>query len=349
MHTATLETVVVFGHDPGQIGNLQIIPSSVLDQGEDPNLPRVEVQPWEIQSIVYTSGTTGPSKGVMSSYAHLYAMSGPQAFYFLTAEDRYMCNLPLFHVGGTVAVMGMLWRGGSIAMVPAFSTEEFWRRFGETGTTFVLLLGAMTNFITKRPPGPEDRDHPLKKVIIAPLPEDVPAFAERFGVAGLHDLQHDRDIVAAACRRSNPAKAGTCGRPRPGVEVAAGRRERLRSRARRSVGEMLVRTDAPWAMNSGYYKNPEATAQSVAQWLVPHRGCLPTTTPTASTSSSTGSRTRSGGAARTSPRSKSRARSPPIRWCNEVAVIGVPSELSEDEMHVPSSHWSPGARSTRKN
>ena len=66
------------------------------------------------------------SKGVISSYAHLHAMSGAEGFYMLAPEDRYMCNLPLFHVGGTIPVLGMLSRGGSIALVSSFSTEEFW-------------------------------------------------------------------------------------------------------------------------------------------------------------------------------------------------------------------------------
>lgn len=257
-NTATIETVVVFDGDPVAIRDLRILPSSALDDDSDANVPDVDVKPWDMQSIIYTSGTTGASKGVMSSYAHLHAMSGTDSFIMLTPDDRYMCNLPLFHVGGTHTIMGMLLRGGSVSLVPSFSTEEFWPKIRETGTTAVLLLGAMTNFITKRPAGLDDRDHPLKKVIIVPLSEDAPSFAARFGVE-TYTIYNMTEISTPLVSEKNPGKTGSCGRPRKGValrlvdehdcEVAQGQ-----------VGELIIRTDAPWALNSGYYKNPEATA-----------------------------------------------------------------------------------------
>ena len=57
--TAKIETVVIFGGDLIAIKDLRIVPSSVLDDGEDPSLPVVDVRPWDMQSIIYTSGTTG--------------------------------------------------------------------------------------------------------------------------------------------------------------------------------------------------------------------------------------------------------------------------------------------------
>ena len=258
VETAKIETVVIFEGDPVPIKGLKVVPSSVLDQGDESGLPAASIGPWDMQSIIYTSGTTGPSKGVMSSYAHLHAMSGAEGFYMLAPQDRYMCNLPLFHVGGTIPVMGMLSRGGSIALVASFSTEEFWPKIRETETTVVLLLGAMTNFITKRPPGPEDRDHPLKKVIIVPLSEDAPAFAARFGVE-TYTLYNMTEISTPLVSELNPGKIGSCGRARAGVELRLVDDHDFEV-APGSVGELIVRTDAPWALNSGYYKNPDATA-----------------------------------------------------------------------------------------
>lgn len=258
VETARIETVVIFGGDPVPIKDLGVVPSTVLDQGDESGLPDVSIGPWDVQSIIYTSGTTGPSKGVMSSYAHLHAMSGAEGFYMLAPQDRYMCNLPLFHVGGTIPVMGMLSRGGSIALVASFSTEEFWPKIRETETTVVLLLGAMTNFITKRPPGPEDRDHPLKKVIIVPLSEDAPAFAARFGVE-TYTLYNMTEISTPLVSELNPGKIGSCGRARAGVELRLVDEHDCEV-APGSVGELIVRTDAPWALNSGYYRNPDATA-----------------------------------------------------------------------------------------
>ena len=258
VETAKIETVVVFGGEPAAIKDLKVVPSSVLDQRDGTSVPDNPVGPWDMQSIIYTSGTTGPSKGVMSSYAHLHAMSGAEGFYMLGPNDRYMCNLPLFHVGGTIPVMGMLSRGGSIALVPSFSTEEFWPTIRDTETTVVLLLGAMTNFITKRPPSSDDRNHPLKKVIIVPLSEDAPAFAARFGVE-TYTLYNMTEISTPLVSELNPGKIGSCGRPRAGVELRLVD-EHDSEVMPGSVGELVVRASAPWALNSGYYKNPEATA-----------------------------------------------------------------------------------------
>lgn len=259
--TANLGKVVILGGDTIAIKDLEIHSAEALDgTNQETSLPDVTIEPWDLQSIIYTSGTTGPSKGVMSSYAHLHAMSGNEGFYMLAAEDRYMCNLPLFHVGGTIPVMGMLSRGGSISLVASFSTEEFWPKIRDTETTVVLLLGAMTNFITKRPPSADDRNHPLRKVIIVPLSEDAPAFAARFGVEA-YTLYNMTEISTPLVSELNPKQIGSCGRPRSGVELRLVDSNDCEVPTG-SVGELIVRTDAPWALNSGYYKNPEATASA---------------------------------------------------------------------------------------
>lgn len=263
--TATLRKAVVVGGEglpvSGVPSALELHPQTALDALETclpAQLP--EVRPWDTQSIVYTSGTTGASKGVMSSYAHLHAMAGPEGFHMLAQDDRYMCNLPLFHVGGTIPVMGMLSRGASISLVSAFSTEEFWPVVRDTQTTVVLLLGVMAGFIAKRPPGPEDRDHPLRKVIIVPLAEDAQAFSRRFGVE-VYTLYNMTEISTPLVSGLNPDKIGSCGQPRAGVELRVVDENDCEV-PQGGVGELIVRTERPWALNHGYYKNPEATAKA---------------------------------------------------------------------------------------
>lgn len=256
--TAKIDTVVTFSGDPAPIKNLQVLPSSALDEGDASSVPVVDVKPWDSHAIIYTSGTTGASKGVLSSYAHVHATACADAFYMLAHDDRYMCNLPLFHVGGTHAVVGMLARGGSVALVASFATEEFWPKVRETETTVVMLLGAMTNFISKRPPGPEDRDHPLKKVILVPLSEDGAAFAERFGVEA-YTIYNMTEISTPIVSGLNPNQIGSCGKARKGVQLRLVDEHDCEV-AQGDVGELVIRTDAPWTMNSGYFKNPEATA-----------------------------------------------------------------------------------------
>ncbi len=223
-----------------------------------PEPPARPIMPWDTQSVIYTSGTTGPSKGVMCSYLH--AASAANAFYAATADDRNMVNLPLFHAGGTGAIYRMLVKGGSIALVEAFDTNAFWDTVRATGTTCLTLLGAMVPFLLKLPPGPGDRDHTLKKVVLVPLSDDAQSFADRFGV-DVYTTFNMTETSWPLVSERNPAVRGTCGRPRPGVEARIVDEHDCEV-APGMIGELILRNDAPWTMNHGYHNNPEATARA---------------------------------------------------------------------------------------
>ncbi|MDP1840398.1 MAG: AMP-binding protein [Reyranella sp.] len=231
---------------------------SLRQPGGAPVPPARPIMPWDTQSVIYTSGTTGPSKGVMCSYLH--AASAANAFYAATADDRNMVNLPLFHAGGTGAIYRMLVKGGSIALVEAFDTNSFWNTVRATGTTCLTLLGAMVPFLLKLPPGPGDRDHTLKKVVLVPLSDDAQSFADRFGV-DVYTTFNMTETSWPLVSERNPAVRGTCGRPRPGVEA------RIVDEHDCEVppgvlGELILRNDTPWTMNHGYHNNAEATARA---------------------------------------------------------------------------------------
>ncbi len=254
-----LERLVVVGGEP-EFPRLAVEGIDALgSMGDEPSPLERPIDPWELQSIIYTSGTTGPSKGVLSSYLHLYTMS-VSARDWLDANDRRMVNLPLFHAGGTSGTYGMLAKGASIALVDSFRTDTFWDTIRRSGSTCLTLLGAMTPFLMKAPPSPQDRDHPLRHAFMVPLTEDAAAFSERFGV----DIYTTFNMTEISCQlmsERNPTKAGSCGKVRAGAsvrlvddndcEVAVG-----------EIGEMIVRDERPWGLNHGYNQNPEATAKA---------------------------------------------------------------------------------------
>lgn len=220
------------------------------------------IEPWDIQSIIYTSGTTGPSKGVLSSYLHMFSNAGPESWPMVGEDDRYMCVAPIFHIGGMGPPFVMLARGASVALIESFSTDRFWDIARTTQATVVFLLGVMATFLMKRPPAPEDRDHCVRAAFMVPLTDDAADFTERFGV-DIYTIFNMTEISSPVVSEANPVKRGTCGKVRPNVEVRLVDHNDCEVPVG-AIGEMLVRTDRPWAMNSGYNRNPEATAAAWA-------------------------------------------------------------------------------------
>ena len=259
-----LADVVVVGARPGDVPlrpGLRALDeaTALLDaNGHDWPGPERPLEPWDLQAILYTSGTTGPSKGVLVSYRHHSSACGvvPAA-----PDDTYLINSPLFHGGATLPVISMLKVGGSVAIVRGFSTTDFWNVVESSGVNCCTLMGPMASFLV-RADGPERGRHRLRRVCIAPFNQDGIMFAERFGVevyTAYNSTEMSTPLVA------NPGFAavpGICGRPRPGVEVRIVD-EFDRERPDGEVGELIVRTDQPWSMTQGYHRMPEAT---LAAW-----------------------------------------------------------------------------------
>ncbi len=254
------QAVVMRGEAPANGAGLSWRDGSTLDDDTASPRPLLEpIQPWHNQSIIYTSGTTGPSKGVESSYLHLYSTSW-DPFPFLDGDDRYLVTLPLFHVGGTVAVYSMLLRGASVAIADSFRLDGFWRTVKETRSTFTVLLGGMATLLAKAPASVDDRTHGLRHTLIIPLSENSTAFRDRFN-CDVYTLFNMTEVSVPLVSERNPTKIGGCGRPRPGIEariVDAFDREV----APGDVGELIVRADRPWSFTHGYHDEPAATARA---------------------------------------------------------------------------------------
>lgn len=258
---SSLKKLVIVG---GDAPNDCPLPTTAFGDlvGSHADLPPLErpIEPWDTQSVIYTSGTTGPSKGVLSSYLHMYTNPGPEAWPCVTGADRFLVNMPMFHIGGLGLSFAMLARGGSIVMPERFSTERFWQTMQEHQVTVVFLLGVMATFLLKAAPSPTDRAHSVTKCFVVPLNDGAEEFHRRFGV-DVYTIFNMTEISTPIRSEPNPKSRGTCGKVRPGVEVRLVDENDCEV-ALGSVGEMIIRTDRTWAMNSGYYKMPEATARA---------------------------------------------------------------------------------------
>ncbi|MBB4660644.1 crotonobetaine/carnitine-CoA ligase [Conexibacter arvalis] len=218
-------------------------------------------QPWDPYAIIYTSGTTGPSKGVVCTYLHVWATGALTFSELFSAGDRYLVNLPMFHAGGTIGVVGCLWLdGGSVAIVDRFDTSRFWEVIRRDRVTVCTLLGVMANFLLAREQEADDPDNPLRLVFMIPLVEDALRFGERFAC----DVYTGFNMTEVSCpliSARNPTATGSCGRPRDGVEVRLVDDHDVEV-APGEVGELIVRTEMPWTLTLGYWRNPEATARA---------------------------------------------------------------------------------------
>jgi crotonobetaine/carnitine-CoA ligase len=255
-----LEHVVVLGGGAStSLAGVTVHAAAQLDNSGLDTLPPCPAMPWDPYAIIYTSGTTGPSKGVVCSYAQLWA-TATAVSYELGRDDRFLAHLPLFHAGGTIAVAGALALGGSVAVVPGFTTTTFWDLIRRTGTTAATVLGTMASWLLAQPVRPDDADTPLRSTFVIPLSVDAAVFGDRFGCRVL-TCYNMTEVSVPLVSEERPRVLGTCGRPRPGVharlvdehdvEVPAGQ-----------VGELLVRTDVPWTLLSEYWQQPEATAHA---------------------------------------------------------------------------------------
>ena len=137
----------------------------------------------DLVAVLYTSGTTGPSKGVMITHiqAYEYARSVVELLE-LTAGDVYCAPLPLFHIAGQWGVAYAVCLAGARAVLPRpFSAGAYWTDVRRHGATATFLLGAMANFLFQQPEADDDADNPLERALVVPLLPEIEAFKRRFG------------------------------------------------------------------------------------------------------------------------------------------------------------------------
>ncbi|MGE4325466.1 MAG: AMP-binding protein [Pseudodonghicola sp.] len=133
-------------------------------------------------AIVYTSGTTGPAKGVRLGHRWInqYCYTARD---LNTPDDVIHCDLPLYHVGGAFNLFGRaVWTGCTTGLWDRFSATAYWDRIEKVGASVTTLLDVMIPHIMSQPEAPRDQANTLNKVHIQPYTPRHQAFARRFGV-----------------------------------------------------------------------------------------------------------------------------------------------------------------------
>ncbi len=245
--------------------DLTIIDPSLLTEGSSdaPDLER-PIEPWDIHEIVYTSGTTGPSKGVLTPYFRTYHSADSLWGDTATSDDTFLVDSPLFHISGTLMAYPLASGCKKIALRRVFSGSRYWDIVREFGVTIAMMIGTVPAFLEKMPPQPNDADNPLRAAHVAPLPRDPAAFMTRFGmekIISTYGMTEISTVTKATITPDVTINPKTCGKVTPhhelrlvddyDIPVPTG-----------DVGELIVRSDLPWMMNAGYWQRPEETAEA---------------------------------------------------------------------------------------
>jgi carnitine-CoA ligase len=222
--------------------------------------------------ILFTSGTTGfPKAAVQPHRVLVYAGEGLRSWLGLTAHDRLLLCMPLFHANGIYySLMGGLCAGANIHVAPRFSVSGFWDLMRRVGATEVNLMGPMIAMLLSQKPSPGDRDHSLKLVYTAAVRQKVAEeFSSRFGV----DIVEGYGLTETPYGCINPRNAprwGSVGIARQHPDGALTNEVRVADEKGHvlpdgATGEIQIRNGASFTM---YWNNPEATrAAYLNGWL----------------------------------------------------------------------------------
>jgi len=241
-----------------------VVTCRLRDVDGDPRaLPAAGHQATDPAMILFTSGTTGPSKGCVLSHRYTVRQAELMVQHLgLRNSDVLYCPFPLFHIDATVlTVTPALVLGTTAAIGERFSVSGFWPEVRRFGATVFDFMGATLTMLHKQSPAPDDADNRVRLAWGVPVPESADDIERRFGLqlvelygstdAGL-PMYHPLDV---------PRRAGSCGTVIDaydvrlfddlGREVAVG-----------EVGEIVVRPNEPSLMADGYFGMPEATLRS---------------------------------------------------------------------------------------
>jgi len=223
-------------------------------------------KPGDTYCLVYTGGTTGPSKACIIPHNYLYHAAQRQAPSRGRSEMAWS-PMPFFHLIAPMAFLSAATVGAPIAFYPRFSVSRFWPEIERTGATQVWLLGTMASLIANMEYTPEMLRcrGQIKRVFCVPFPKPAAVkWAERFGMhapptAGSWGMTEARAVTTNPPGSEPPP--GSSGKPYEDYDVRIFD-DNDNELPAGEVGEIVIRPLKPYIMFSGYWKRPEATAEA---------------------------------------------------------------------------------------
>jgi malonyl-CoA/methylmalonyl-CoA synthetase len=255
----------------GSLARARGIGMLIVDQVDaDPGTP-LEIDPDRPAMILFTSGTTGRPKGVVSTHANIEGQirSLVEAWEWM-AEDRILLTLPLHHIHGIVNVIGCaLWSGARCEMLPAFDAAEVVERLSASDLTMYMAVPTIYHRLISHLDQVSEQERSRFKEGVAGLRLMVSGSAalpvpvlERWRELSGHTLLERYGMTEIGMGLSNPYRGervpGSVGMPLPGVEVRLVGEDDMPV-TEGEVGEIQVR--GPTVFHE-YWERPEETAEA---------------------------------------------------------------------------------------
>lgn len=266
LQSLNLQRVFWVGTDPETVPDFGPIICERLVETVGGDDIAASLSPGDIASILSTSGTTGPSKGVMVTHAQAYltALQTVEGLW-VESSDVYYCAHPLFHMSPRFcAIYAALLTGATVHLDARFIASRWIDRIRQTGATVTIGHGPLLEMIHAEPERADDADTKLTRIGTSPFPKHIAHdFERRFGVKGIETWGMTEINIPCWHPKDEPLRPGSCGKireewyefqvvdPQTDAEVPFG-----------TVGEFVVRPKLPWIVSPGYFCNAEATLRA---------------------------------------------------------------------------------------
>lgn len=261
-----IETTVVIGGDAAPLPGSRLVAFESLEATKARTADLVPAKPQDICTIMFTSGTTGPSKGVLMPHAHcyLFGYGAGRALSMSDADRMYIC-MPFFHAMGlTIQFTSCLIHGAPAHIVRRFSATTWLEDVRACKATITYALGVIPEFIYRQPPTDRDKNNDLRVVLAVPIGEDWGSdFEQRFDLRLMQAYGMTECNLPAFGDLADPVMAGCAGYiAEDFFEVRIVDAETDEPLEPNEVGEIVVRPKRASCFMAGYFNMPERTVEA---------------------------------------------------------------------------------------
>lgn len=224
--------------------------------------PPAPVRPGDPLAILYTSGTTGPAKGVICPHAQYVAWGiNSRDVLGLRETDTLCTTLPLFHINALNTLAQALVVGCRAVFEPRFSASGFWAAMQAAEASVVYLLGAIVPILLTHPEAGGERNHRVRIGLGPGVPKEArAAFQRRTGVLLLDGYGSTETNFVIATAPDSP-RPDVMGWLRPGFEARVVDEDDVDVPAGQP-GELVLRAAEPFAFASGYFGMADKTVEA---------------------------------------------------------------------------------------